>query len=69
MNLISIEKLSLIESDKELISNVSFGIDSTDKIALVGINGCGKSTLLRVLAGIKNEYEGTISKNNKLKII
>ncbi|OQY38883.1 MAG: hypothetical protein B6229_04855 [Spirochaetaceae bacterium 4572_7] len=68
MNLISIEKLSLIESDKELISNVSFGIDSTDKIALVGINGCGKSTLLRVLAGIKNEYEGTISKNNKLKI-
>lgn len=68
MNLISINNLSLIESDKELINNVSFGIDSEDKVALVGINGCGKSTLLRVLSGIKNEYGGTIAKNNQLKI-
>ncbi len=68
MNLISIDKLSLIESDKELINNVSFGIDSGDKLALVGINGCGKSTLLRVLSNIKKDYKGTISKNNELKI-
>ncbi|MGL1894147.1 MAG: ABC-F family ATP-binding cassette domain-containing protein [Spirochaetaceae bacterium] len=68
MNLLSIDKLSLIESDKELITDVSFGIDSGDKIALVGINGCGKSTLLRVLSNIKKDYTGTISKNNDLKI-
>ena len=54
MNLISINNLSLIESDKELLNNVSFGIDEGDKLALVGINGCGKSTLLRVLTGLKN---------------
>ncbi len=68
MNLISIDKLSLIESDKELLTDVSFGIDEEDKIALVGINGCGKSTLLRVLSGIKKDFEGSISKNNNLKI-
>lgn len=68
MNLLSINKLSLIESDKELITDVSFGINSDDKVALVGINGCGKSTLLRVLSGIKKEYTGTISQNKELKI-
>lgn len=68
MNLISIDKLSLIESDKELINNVSFGINSDDKVALVGINGCGKSTLLRVLSEIKKDYTGSISRNNDLKI-
>lgn len=68
MNLLSIDKLSLIESDKELINDVSFGINSEDKIALVGINGCGKSTLLRVLSGVKKDYMGTISKNKELKI-
>lgn len=68
MNLLSIDKLSLIESDKELVSNVSFGINSEDKIALVGVNGCGKSTLLRVISGIKKEFEGSISRNNQLKI-
>ena len=68
MNLLSIDKLSLIESDKELITDVSFGINSDDKVALVGVNGCGKSTLLRVLSGIKKEYSGTISQNNELKI-
>ncbi|QEN05812.1 ABC transporter ATP-binding protein [Thiospirochaeta perfilievii] len=68
MNLISIDKLSLIESDKELINNVSFGVDSGDKLALVGVNGCGKSTLLRVLTGLKRDYTGNIAKNNDLKI-
>lgn len=68
MNLISIDKLSLKESDKELLTDVSFGINTGDKIALVGINGCGKSTLLRVLADIKKEYAGIISRNNQLKI-
>lgn len=68
MNLLSIEKLSIKESNKELINNVSFGIDEGDKLALVGINGCGKSTLLRVIAELKKDYEGNISRNNELKI-
>lgn len=30
-------------------------------LALVGESGCGKSTLLRVLAGVINEYSGTVT--------
>ena len=68
MNLISIEKLSIAESNKDLLSDISFGINLGEKIALVGINGCGKSTLLRTLSGEKKNYDGSISYNKELKI-
>ncbi|MGL4737902.1 MAG: ABC-F family ATP-binding cassette domain-containing protein [Cellulosilyticaceae bacterium] len=38
-----------------LLSNVSFEIKSTDKVALIGPNGCGKTTLLRDI--FKNQHE------------
>ncbi|HMY57298.1 MAG TPA: ATP-binding cassette domain-containing protein [Pseudomonadota bacterium] len=36
---------------RRVLSSVSFAVDSTDRIALVGVNGSGKSTLLRLLVG------------------
>src|SRR5665213_3518820 len=37
--------------NKPLFSNVTFGIEWTDRIGLIGVNGSGKTTLMRILAG------------------
>lgn len=44
-----------------LFSEVSFSINETDKIALMGKNGAGKSTLLKIIAGATKPSKGSIS--------
>lgn len=55
--MISINDLSVEFSAKPLFTNVSFVINPTDKIALVGKNGAGKSTMLKILAGMQSPPE------------
>jgi ATP-binding cassette subfamily F protein 3 len=44
-----------------LFSEVTFAINETDKIALMGKNGAGKSTLLKIVAGQNKPSRGNIS--------
>jgi ATP-binding cassette subfamily F protein 3 len=44
-----------------LFSEVTFAINETDKIALMGKNGAGKSTLLKIIAGENKPTRGSIS--------
>ncbi len=44
-----------------LFSDVTFAINETDKIALMGKNGAGKSTLLKIVAGQNKPTRGNIS--------
>lgn len=44
-----------------LFSDVTFAINETDKIALMGKNGAGKSTLLKIVAGQSKPTRGGIS--------
>ena len=44
-----------------LFSEVTFAINETDKIALMGKNGAGKSTLLKIVAGANKPTRGVIS--------
>lgn len=57
--LISVNNLSKTNGIKNIVDRVSFSIEETDKIALIGINGTGKSTLLKIIAGIET-YQGDI---------
>ncbi|HKD90382.1 MAG TPA: ABC-F family ATP-binding cassette domain-containing protein [Terriglobales bacterium] len=43
---------------KLVFKNVSFTVDRSDRIALVGVNGAGKSTLMRIMAGLEPASEG-----------
>ena len=54
--------------DVTLFDNVSFNIDSADKIGLVGINGAGKSTLFKILTGEQKSDNGELFKSKDLKI-
>lgn len=42
------------------LADVTFELDSGDRLAIVGPNGAGKSTLLRSLAGLQQPTDGTI---------
>jgi ATP-binding cassette subfamily F protein uup len=50
MHILSIESVSKTYGMKPLFEDVSLGLDSEDRIGVVGVNGSGKTTLLRLLA-------------------
>ncbi len=59
--MITVDALSVQFGGTTLFSDVSFSINETDKIALMGKNGAGKSTLLKIIAGENKPSSGNIS--------
>jgi ATP-binding cassette subfamily F protein uup len=51
MNILSLENVSKTYGIKPLFESISFGLDESDKVGVIGANGSGKSTLLRIIAG------------------
>ena len=47
--------------DNDVLRDVSFHINERDKVALIGQNGCGKTTLLRIIMGVENPDDGTVT--------
>ena len=50
--MISVDGVSVMFNGSNLFSDVSFSINDTDRIALMGKNGAGKSTFLKILSGV-----------------
>ncbi|AYF03330.1 sn-glycerol-3-phosphate ABC transporter ATP-binding protein UgpC (plasmid) [Paracoccus yeei] len=50
----------------QVMHGVSVDIEDGEFVVLVGPSGCGKSTLLRMLAGLEEISEGTISIGNRV---
>lgn len=51
LNYLLIEQLSKSYGEKELFSDITFGIDQGSKVALIARNGAGKSSLLNIITG------------------
>ena len=66
--LLSAENISINFGSRQLLSGVSFYLNEGDKIGVIGINGTGKSTFLKVLAGILEPDEGSISRNPNVQV-
>ena len=60
MHILSIEAISKNYGIRPLFENVSLGLDSSDRIGVVGVNGSGKTTLLRLIAGEEKPDAGRI---------
>ena len=66
--MISANNVSVYFGAKTLFEDISFVISAKERIALVGKNGAGKSTLLKLLAGIDEPTEGSISRPKDIRI-
>ena len=59
--MITVNDIAVEFGGTTLFSEVTFAINETDKIALMGKNGAGKSTLLKIVAGQNKPTRGNIS--------
>ena len=58
--MISVDNVGVEFSGHTLFSDVSFVINDTDKIALMGKNGAGKSTLMKIIASVQKPTIGNV---------
>jgi ATP-binding cassette subfamily F protein uup len=68
MNLLSLENVSKNYGDKQLFANVSLGVESGERLGLIGVNGSGKTTLLRVIAGDEPPDEGRVTLGSGVRV-
>jgi ATP-binding cassette subfamily F protein 3 len=59
--MITVNDIAVEFGGTTLFSEVTFAINETDKIALMGKNGAGKSTLLKIVAGQSKPTRGNVS--------
>ena len=68
VNLINLENVDKSFGLKTLLHKVSLGVQSGDRIGVVGLNGGGKTTLIEVLTGVEQPDAGRVSHNSSLRM-
>ncbi|MGI6013334.1 MAG: ABC-F family ATP-binding cassette domain-containing protein [Oscillospiraceae bacterium] len=66
--LLSIEHISKDYGTKKLLDDIALYLNEGDKIGIIGINGAGKSTLLKILAGVEEADQGTLTRNHNIRV-
>jgi ABC transport system ATP-binding/permease protein len=68
-NIINLDRVSKgYGTAGRLLTDVSLGLDDTDRIGVVGLNGAGKSTLLRLLARQEEPDSGRVTHRRDLRV-
>ena len=67
-NLINIEQGSISFGIRQVLDNVSLGVNAGDRIGVVGLNGGGKTTLLEILTGVVEPDSGRVSRVGGLRM-
>lgn len=66
MSGLSLKGISKSYGSVEVIENLNLDVNSGEFLVLVGPSGCGKSTLLRMIAGLEEISDGTISIGDRI---
>lgn len=59
--IVSAETITVRTADRALLDGVSLGVQTGDRIGVLGLNGAGKTTLLQVLAGLREPDGGRVA--------
>ena len=59
--IMTVDKLAHSYGERVLFKDISFSVETGDKIGIIGVNGCGKSTLLRDIANGEATVGGSIT--------
>jgi len=68
MNLLTVENISKSYGELVLFSDISFGINKDQKIALIAKNGSGKTSILNIMAGKDTSETGQVTTRKGIKI-
>ncbi|GAC1400726.1 MAG: ABC-F family ATP-binding cassette domain-containing protein [Pyrinomonadaceae bacterium] len=60
MNILSLENISKNYGIRPLFEDVTIGLESNERIGIIGTNGSGKTTLLRIIAGEESPDTGRV---------
>ena len=60
-NLVNLESVGIVRGVTPVLTGVSLGVQSGDRIGVLGLNGSGKSTLISVLGGRLRPDTGRVS--------
>jgi sulfate-transporting ATPase len=66
MSMLRVSKI--VPPKRQIIKDISLSFFHGAKIGLLGLNGSGKSTVLRIMAGVDEEYEGEVQRQNGIRI-
>lgn len=61
MPALSVRNLTMTFIERNLFTDVSFDIESNDKVGFIGANGVGKTTLFKILNGEISPTSGTVT--------
>lgn len=68
MVLLTADKISKSYTERKLLDDTGFTLESGDKVGVIGVNGTGKTTLLKIVAGKETLDGGGIVKASGLRI-
>ncbi len=60
MIILSASDVSLSFGTDVILQNISLGLQENDKVGIVGVNGAGKSLFMKILAGKREQSEGSV---------
>jgi len=69
MNILSFENIRKNYGDKVLLKQVTGFLEERDKIGIVGLNGTGKSTFLKILAGVEEADQGSVTLSKDVRMM
>ena len=66
--LLNFERIYKSYGERQLLENVTFYMETGDRVGVLGVNGCGKSTLLKIAAGRETADEGSVSYDPNVRV-
>ena len=66
---ISVQSVSQSYGDTEVFAGLSLVASFGDRLGLIGENGVGKSTLLRLMAGVEQPTDGTVTRPQRTGLL
>ena len=67
MTIFSCSEITKSFNEKLLFDNIAFGLESGEKLGIIGKNGAGKTTLMKIIAGLVSPDAGNVVFNNNVR--
>ena len=68
MNLLTVDHVTKVFTQRKIFEDASFYLQEQEKVGVIGINGTGKSTLLKMIAGMEEPDNGEIIYANQIVV-